>query len=60
MLPEKTPAQNALVRNGVPVGAALLVVGAAIGLLTDATMAGFVAGAGLMMIIGSRYLKKHY
>jgi len=59
MLPEKTPAQNALVRSGIPAGTALLLVAGGVGLLLDSTFAGLLAGAGLMMIIGSLYLRKH-
>lgn len=58
MKPQKTPAQQLLIERGVPIGAVLLVVFGIIGLVTDSTLAGVLAGAGLMMIVGSFALRR--
>ena len=58
MLPEKTPAQHALARSGASAGVILLLLAGTIGLLTDSSFAGILAGAGLVMIVASFVLNR--
>ncbi|HEX8532893.1 MAG TPA: hypothetical protein VF662_01880 [Allosphingosinicella sp.] len=55
MTPE-TPAQRMIAKRGIPIGLSLAFVFGAIGLLLDSTLAGILAGIGvMMMILGYRY-----
>jgi hypothetical protein len=58
MLPEPSPAQALIARRGVPIGAGLLLVFGAIGLYSDSTFAGLLAGAGLAILLASLALRR--
>jgi len=55
---DPTPVQRFLATRGLLTGLALLLVFGAIGLATDSTLAGVLAGAGLMIAIASFALKR--